>query len=40
MYFVLDFIFKRGFLDGKAGFAMAFYKMWYFYTVKTLMSDK
>lgn len=35
-YFFYTYIIRLGFLDGKAGFAYAFYKFWYFYTIREL----
>ena len=39
-YFVVSYIFKRGFLDGQAGFAYAFYKLWYFWTIRLLIQEQ
>lgn len=36
-YFVLSYIFKRGFLDGRAGLNYAFYKAWYFQCIRLLI---
>lgn len=39
-YFVASYIFRRGFLDGQAGFAYAFYKLWYFWTIRLLIKEQ
>ena len=38
-YFAYAYIWRYGFLDGRAGFALAFYKFWYFYTVRLLIKE-
>ncbi len=38
-YFAYTYIAKRGFLDGAAGFYYAFYKAWYFLTVRLLIAE-
>lgn len=39
-YFAWEYIAKRGFLDGRAGFSMAFYKLWYFYSIRLLIKEQ
>lgn len=39
-YFFACYIGKRGFLDGGPGFAIAFYKLWYFLTVRLLIREQ
>lgn len=39
-YFVFTYILKRGFLDGGAGFHYAFYKAWYFHTIRLLIREQ
>ena len=39
-YFAYDFIGQRGFLDGAAGFHYAFYKLWYFKTIRLLIRER
>ncbi|TIP74934.1 MAG: glycosyltransferase family 2 protein [Mesorhizobium sp.] len=39
-YFLFTYFFKFGFLDGSAGFQYAFYKTWYFQTIRLLISEK
>lgn len=39
-YFAYTYGVKRGFLDGAPGFAMAFYKLWYFFSVRLLLREK
>jgi glycosyltransferase involved in cell wall biosynthesis len=39
-YFLVTYGFKLGMLDGRAGLASAFYKMWYFETIRQLLSEK
>lgn len=39
-YFLSSYAFKRGFLDGQAGFAYAFYKLWYFWTIRLLIKEQ
>ena len=36
-YFLIAYIVRRGFLDGRSGFLYAFYKAWYFETIRTLI---
>lgn len=38
-YFCFAFFFRAGFLDGGAGYAYAFYKAWYFYTVRLMILE-
>ena len=38
-YFVFAYVARRGFLDGRSGFLYAFYKLWYFETVRTLICN-
>lgn len=38
-YFLYTYLIRRGALDGRAGFAYAFYKAWYFYTVRGFMME-
>lgn len=39
-YWAWEYGAKRGFLDGRAGFAMAFYKLWYFYSIRLLIKER
>lgn len=39
-YFIWSFIVKRGFLDGSSGFSYAFYKLWYFKTIRHLINER
>ncbi len=39
-YFVYTYVAKLGFLDGRAGFAYAFYKLWYFYSIRLLIAEQ
>ena len=39
-YFALTYGAKRGFLDGAAGFSYAFFKAWYFYTIRGLIGEQ
>ncbi|MCP9234081.1 glycosyltransferase family 2 protein [Mesorhizobium sp. LMG 17147] len=39
-YFVITYFLKFGFLDGSAGFQYAFYKTWYFQTIRLLISEQ
>jgi glycosyltransferase involved in cell wall biosynthesis len=39
-YFLYTYVAKRGFLDGRAGFAHAFYKLWYFFTIATMLREQ
>ena len=39
-YFLFTYIVKRGFLDGSAGFHYAFYKAWYFQTIRLLIREQ
>lgn len=38
-YFIFTYVVKRGFLDGAAGFHYAFYKLWYFQTIRLLIRE-
>ena len=38
-YFLYSYIGKLGFLDGAAGFQYAFYKAWYFLTIRILVRE-
>lgn len=38
-YFLFTYVAKRGFLDGGAGFHYAFYKAWYFHTIRLLIRE-
>lgn len=38
-YFLFAYVVKLGFLDGRAGFVYAFYKAWYFETIRTLILE-
>lgn len=38
-YFCWSYIFRRGFLDGYAGLSYAFYKLWYFWTIRLLILE-
>ncbi|WP_075223214.1 glycosyltransferase family 2 protein [Acuticoccus yangtzensis] len=38
-YFAVTYGAKRGFLDGAAGFSHAFYKAWYFHTIRGLIAE-
>lgn len=38
-YFLWTYVAKRGFLDGLPGFFYAFYKLWYFWTIKLLLKE-
>jgi hypothetical protein len=39
LYFLLTYFGKKGFLDGGSGFAYAFYKTWYFFTIRLLILE-
>lgn len=39
MYFLYAYFIRLGFLDGRAGFSYAFYKLWYFETVRQLIKE-
>lgn len=39
-YFVWSYAVRRGFLDGAAGFSYAFYKLWYFWTIRLLIKEQ
>lgn len=39
-FFFYSYVVKAGFLDGRAGFAYAFYKTWYFLTVGLILREK
>ncbi|RFB04505.1 glycosyltransferase family 2 protein [Parvularcula marina] len=38
-YFAFTYFAKRGFLDGGPGFAIAFYKLWYFFSIRLLIRE-
>ncbi|SDS66255.1 glycosyltransferase family 2 protein [Erythrobacter sp. HL-111] len=38
-YFAWTYVVKRGFLDGLPGFSYAFYKLWYFWTIRLLLKE-
>lgn len=38
-YFLYTYIVKRGFLDGSVGFTYAFYKSWYFLSIRLLIIE-
>jgi glycosyltransferase involved in cell wall biosynthesis len=38
-YFLYTYAMKAGFLDGRAGFAYAFYKAWYFLTIRLMIGE-
>lgn len=38
-YFLFAYVVKRGFLDGSAGFHYAFYKLWYFQSIRLLIQN-
>lgn len=38
-YFIFAYVVKGGFRDGAAGFHLAFYKAWYFHTIRLLMRE-
>ena len=38
-YFCWNYFLKRGFLDGYAGLSYAFYKFWYFWTIRLLIRE-
>lgn len=38
-YFLYTYLAKLGFLDGRAGYEYAYYKRWYFHTVRTLIHE-
>ncbi|MEO0550729.1 MAG: glycosyltransferase family 2 protein [Pseudomonadota bacterium] len=38
-YFVLTYVIRLGFLDGRTGFDYAFYKFWYFRTIRLMIED-
>lgn len=39
-YFAMTYIFRLGFLDGRAGFYLAFYKLWYFVSIRLLIREE
>jgi glycosyltransferase involved in cell wall biosynthesis len=39
VYFLYTYFVRLGFLDGRAGFSYAFYKLWYFETVRQLIAE-
>lgn len=38
-YFLYTYLGRLGFLDGRAGFSYAFYKLWYFETIRQLIKE-
>ena len=38
-YFFWTYVAKRGFLDGATGLSYAFYKFWYFWTIRLLIKE-
>jgi glycosyltransferase involved in cell wall biosynthesis len=38
-YFIYTYLIKRGFLDGTHGFHYAFYKLWYFVTIRLMITE-
>ena len=38
-YFAWSYFARRGFADGAAGFSYAFYKLWYFRTIRLLIAE-
>lgn len=38
-YFGMTYFLKLGFLDGRAGFLFAFYKLWYFTSIRLLIKE-
>lgn len=39
-YFAWDYVIRLGFLDGHAGFLYAFFKLWYFTTIRLLVNEQ
>ena len=39
-YFTFAYVLRLGFLDGRAGLLYAFYKAWYFATIRALISER
>lgn len=39
-YFIYTYVVRGGFLDGAAGFHYAFYKLWYFQTIRLLIGNE
>lgn len=39
-FFVYSFLVKRGFLDGAAGFYYAYYKTWYYLSIRLMLKDE
>lgn len=39
-YFLYTYVVKIGFLDGRAGFAYAFFKLWYFYSIRLMIAEE
>lgn len=37
---MFTYVVKRGFLDGSAGVHYAFYKAWYFHTIRLLIREQ
>ena len=40
LYFIYSYLIKLGFLDGKPGFLYAFYKLWYYKTIRLLIQER
>lgn len=40
LYFLYQYVVKRGFLDGRAGYHYAYYKAWYFRTIRQLILEQ
>jgi len=40
VYFLYTYIVKLGFLDGRPGFEYAYYKRWYFHTVRAIVFER
>lgn len=38
-YFINVYVMKRGFLDGATGFHYAFYKAWYFHSIRLMIKQ-
>ncbi|MER9242383.1 glycosyltransferase family 2 protein [Mesorhizobium sp. M0633] len=38
-YFVYSYVFRLGFMDGQAGFMYAFYKLWYFLSIRRMIYE-
>jgi glycosyltransferase involved in cell wall biosynthesis len=39
-YFLYAYFVRLGFMDGRAGFSYAFYKLWYFETVRLMIDER